>query len=109
MNIKGTPVVTDMKVIPVAGYDSMLLTLSGAHAPFFTRNIVILTDSSGNTGLGEVHGGEEITKALKGYIPFVIGKPIGDYKGIINYLKNGILNTDDNDGQGLQALDLKNY
>ena len=43
-----SPVVTEMRVIPVAGYDSMLLTLSGAHAPFFTRNLVLLTDSSGN-------------------------------------------------------------
>ena len=56
MNVKGTPIVTDMKVIPCAGYDSMLLSLSGAHGPLFTRNIVVLTDSSGNTGVGEVHG-----------------------------------------------------
>ena len=40
----GAPVVTDMQVIPVAGHDCMLLNLSGAHAPFFTRNIVVLTD-----------------------------------------------------------------
>ena len=53
-----TPVVTAMQVIPVAGQDSMLLNLSGAHAPYFTRNLVILTDSSGHTGLGEVPGGE---------------------------------------------------
>ena len=51
----GTPIVTEMQVIPVAGYDSMLMTLSGAHAPYFTRNIVILKDSSGNTGIGEIH------------------------------------------------------
>lgn len=51
-SMRGTPVITDMQVIPVAGYDSMLMTLSGAHAPFFTRNIVILKDSSGSTGLG---------------------------------------------------------
>ncbi len=37
-----TPVVTEMKVVPVAGQDSMLLNLSGAHGPFFTRNLVIL-------------------------------------------------------------------
>ena len=33
---KGAPVVTEMSVIPVAGHDSMLLNLSGAHGPFFT-------------------------------------------------------------------------
>lgn len=54
------PIVTSLQVIPVAGHDSMLLNLSGAHGPFFTRNIVILKDSSGNTGVGEVPGGERI-------------------------------------------------
>ena len=44
---KGTPIVTEMQVIPVAGYDSMLMTLSGAHAPYFTRNIVILATKAG--------------------------------------------------------------
>ena len=52
-----TPTVTDLKVIPVAGRDSMLMNLSGAHGPYFTRNLVILTDSSGATGVGEVPGG----------------------------------------------------
>ena len=47
-----TPVVTAMQVIPVAGHDSMLMNLSGAHAPFFTRNIVIIKDNSGHTGVG---------------------------------------------------------
>ena len=54
-----TPTITRMQVIPVAGHDGMLMNLSGAHGPFFTRNIVILTDSSGHTGLGEVPGGEK--------------------------------------------------
>ena len=44
---KGTPIVTEMQVIPVAGYDSMLMTLSGAHAPYFTRNIDILATKAG--------------------------------------------------------------
>ena len=60
----GTPVVTEMHVIPVAGQDSMLLNLCGAHAPYFTRNLVILKDSSGHTGIGEVPGGEGIRQAL---------------------------------------------
>lgn len=57
-----TPVVTEMQVIPVAGHDSMLMNLSGAHAPFFTRNIVIIKDNSGHTGVGEIPGGEKITQ-----------------------------------------------
>ncbi|MBN9115812.1 MAG: glucarate dehydratase, partial [Pandoraea sp.] len=56
--VNATPTVTELRVIPVAGRDSMLMNLSGAHGPFFTRNIVILTDSAGNTGVGEVPGGE---------------------------------------------------
>ncbi|MBK4786262.1 MAG: glucarate dehydratase [Pantoea sp. Pent] len=43
-----------MQIIPVAGYDSMLLNLSGAHVPFFTRNIVIVKDNAGHTGVGEI-------------------------------------------------------
>ncbi|AKL94605.1 glucarate dehydratase GudD [Clostridium aceticum] len=107
MKTQGTPIVTDMKVIPVAGYDSALLTLSGCHGPFFTRNIVILTDNSGNVGLGEVHGGDDITKALEDYKPFVVGQEIGNYKNIINVLRNGNSTADDS-GEGLQGLDLKN-
>lgn len=108
MMTKGTPVVTDMNVIPVAGYDSMLLSLSGAHSPFFTRNIVILTDNSGNTGLGEVHGGDAIRQVLESYKPLVIGKPIGDSKKIIATLRNGGGDAGENNGDGLQNLDLKN-
>jgi glucarate dehydratase len=59
-----TPIIVDMQVIPVAGRDSMLLNLSGAHAPYFTRNLFIMKDSIGNTGAGEVPGGEKIRQAL---------------------------------------------
>jgi glucarate dehydratase len=104
--IKGSPVITDMQVIPVAGYDSLLLSLSGAHGPFFTRNIVILTDSSGNTGLGEVHGSEHILAALKSYIPHVVGKPVGDYKRILNSLTGIDPGRSADGGEGLQELDL---
>lgn len=75
-----TPVVTEMQVIPVAGHDSMLMNLSGAHAPFFTRNIVIIKDNSGHTGVGEIPGGEKIRKTLEDAIPLVVGKTLGEYK-----------------------------
>lgn len=106
--ISKTPVITDMKVIPCAGYDSMLLSLSGAHAPLFTRNIVVITDNSGNTGVGEVHGGDDITKILESYIPLVVGKTIGEYKSIIGCIRNHGYVPEGNDGQGLQKLDLSN-
>ena len=65
------PVITEMQVIPVAGYDSMLMTLSGAHAPCFTRNLVILKDSAGHTGIGEIHGGDYTHDGLEAMKPLV--------------------------------------
>jgi glucarate dehydratase len=82
-----TPVITDMKVIPVAGHDSMLLNLSGAHGPFFTRNVIILKDNSGHTGVGEVPGGEAIRKTLEDAGPIVIGQSIGRYHTILNSVR----------------------
>lgn len=104
--MKGTPVVTEMKVIPVAGHDSMLLNLSGAHAPFFTRNIVILKDSSGNTGLGEVPGGEGIRKTLEDAKSLVIGQSIGTYNKILNSVRKAFSDRDAG-GRGLQTFDLR--
>ena len=76
----GIPTVEKMEIYPVAGHDCMELNLSGAHAPYFTRNIVILTDSNGVEGVGEVPGGEKITKALEDVKHLVLGTRIADYK-----------------------------
>ncbi|MCL1993684.1 MAG: glucarate dehydratase [Spirochaetes bacterium] len=102
-----TPVITEMKVIPVAGYDSLLLSLSGAHAPCFTRNIVILKDSAGNTGLGEVHGGDSITKALESYVPLVVGSELGKFRSVVQSLKR-IHEEGAKNSEGLQSLSLAN-
>lgn len=100
------PTIVKMDVYPVAGYDSMLLNLSGAHGPYFTRNIVILEDSMGNKGLGEVPGGEKITKTLEAAKDLVVGQSIGDYKNIVKSIgeKFGGL---DAEGRGLQTFDLR--
>src|ERR1043165_6722407 len=74
--VTSAPIVTDLRVVPVAGQDSMLLNLSGAHGPWFTRNIVILKDSAGNTGLGEVPGGEKIRQTIEDARSLVIGKTL---------------------------------
>ena len=74
-----TPSVTSMRVIPVAGHDGMLLNLSGAHAPFFTRNVVLLTDNAGGTGVGEVPGGEKIRRVLEESRPLVVGQPLAAF------------------------------
>ena len=82
-----TPRIKTMQVIPVAGNDSMLLNLCGAHGPFFTRNIVILKDSSGRVGVGEVPGGEGIRQTLERAIPLVIGQPLGLYNATLNSVR----------------------
>jgi len=100
----GTPVVTDMQVIPVAGRDSMLLNLSGAHFPFFTRNIVIVKDNAGHTGLGEVPGGELIRRTLEEAKPLVVGRAIGAYHGVLNAVRASFGDRDAG-GRGLQTFD----
>ncbi|KPA92661.1 hypothetical protein PF70_06610, partial [Pseudomonas asplenii] len=79
-----TPVISGFQVIPVAGHDSMLLNLSGAHGPFFTRNLVIITDSSGRTGVGEVPGGERIRATLEDARGLLLGQSIGNYQKLLN-------------------------
>ena len=100
------PVVTSLRVVPVAGQDSMLLNLSGAHGPWFTRNIVILTDSAGNTGLGEVPGGERIRQTIEDARPFIIGATLGDYNKVLNAMRSAFAERDQG-GRGLQTFDLR--
>ncbi|HLB96053.1 MAG TPA: enolase C-terminal domain-like protein [Acetobacteraceae bacterium] len=85
-----TPTVTEMLVIPVAGRDCMLLNLAGAHGPFFTRNIVVLKDSAGNTGVAEVPGSEAIRQTLERTVPLVVGQPIGSYNAICNAVRGSL-------------------
>ena len=106
MTTHNAPVVTSLQVIPVAGHDSMLLNLSGAHGPFFTRNIVILKDSAGNTGVGEVPGGERIRETLEDARSLVVGQPIGQYQQILNRMRTTFA-ARDSAGRGLQTFDLR--
>lgn len=106
-NVKiGTPVISEMSVIPVAGHDGMLLNLSGAHAPYFTRNIVILKDNAGNTGVGEVPGGEKIRQTLEDAKQLVVGQSIGTYNNILNTIRKQFADRDAG-GRGLQTFDLR--
>jgi glucarate dehydratase len=100
----GTPRVTDLRVVPVAGQDSMLLNLSGAHAPYFTRNVVLLTDSAGNTGIGEVPGGEMIRQTLEDSRELVIDQPIARYNAVLNAMRRQFGNRDAG-GRGAQTFD----
>ena len=99
-----TPRVTAMRVIPVAGHDSMLLNLSGAHGPFFTRNVVVLQDNAGHTGVGEVPGGEAIRQTLEDARPLVLGQPIGAFNTVLQTVRSRFGDRDAG-GRGLQTFD----
>jgi glucarate dehydratase len=105
-SLRGAPAVVEMQVIPVAGRDSMLLNLSGAHAPWFARNIVILKDNAGNTGLGEAPGGETIRQTIEDARDLIIGKSIGKYNSVLNAMRSAFAGRDIG-GRGLQTFDLR--
>ena len=84
----------------------MLLNLSGAHGPFFTRNIVLLTDNQGNTGIGEVPGGERIRRTLEDAKPLVVGQPLGKHNNILNSVRRQFAERDAG-GRGNQTFDLR--
>ncbi|VDY99344.1 glucarate dehydratase [Escherichia coli] len=78
-----------MKVIPVAGHDSMLLNIGGAHNAYFTRNIVVLTDNAGHTGIGEAPGGEVIYQTLVEAIPMVLGQEVARLNKVVQQVHKG--------------------
>lgn len=102
----GTPRITELTVVPVAGQDSMLMNLSGAHGPWFTRNILILRDSAGHIGVGEVPGGEAIRQTLEDARALLVGEPIGQYNALLNRARRAFADRDSG-GRGLQTFDLR--
>lgn len=101
-----TPIVKFIRAIPVAGHDSMLLNLSGAHGPYFTRNILIIEDNSGNIGVGEIPGGEKILATLNDAKALVEGQPIGEYKNLLKKIQQTFADRDSG-GRGNQTFDLR--
>ncbi len=106
MTTASTPVITALRVIPVAGRDSMLLNLSGAHAPFFTRNLLLLTDSAGRTGVGEVPGGLAITQTLLDAAALVVGHAVGHHHALLRSVSKAFASRDCA-GRGAQTFDLR--
>ncbi|EYC52065.1 glucarate dehydratase [Hylemonella gracilis str. Niagara R] len=106
MPTHSTPVITELRAVPVAGQDSMLLNLSGAHAPYFTRNLLILRDSAGRTGVGEVPGGEKIRQTLEDAAELVVGQPLGEVQAVLNAMRARFADRDAG-GRGLQTFDLR--
>jgi glucarate dehydratase len=106
MGESSTPKVTRLQAVPVAGRDSMLMNLSGAHGPFFTRNLLVLTDSSGRSGVGEVPGGEKIRQTLEDAGAAVVGQPIGQLQQVLQNVQRNFADRDAG-GRGLQTFDLR--
>ncbi|VDG75468.1 glucarate dehydratase [Actinobaculum suis] len=100
------PTIKKIDVYPVAGRDCMELNLSGAHGPYFTRNIVVMEDSSGNVGVGEVPGGEKITKTIEDAKDIVLGRSLAEYKNFLNEVQTRFRDRDAG-GRGLQTFDLR--
>ncbi|MEV0643657.1 enolase C-terminal domain-like protein [Phytomonospora sp. NPDC050363] len=99
-----TPTITGVEVVPVAGHDSMLLNLSGAHGPFFTRTVVILTDSAGNVGLGEAPGGEAIRATVEAAAEILLGRSIAEYATLLRAVAETHADLDTH-GRGRQTYD----
>ncbi|MFE6648694.1 enolase C-terminal domain-like protein [Nocardioides sp. NPDC057772] len=98
--------IAKVEVVPVAGHDSMLLNLSGAHAPFFTRNIAILTDSEGREGVGEVPGGEPIRRTIEEAAELLVGQPVARYRSLLRQVSDTFADRDAG-GRGAQTFDLR--
>ncbi|MCO7263997.1 glucarate dehydratase family protein [Dickeya zeae] len=103
-----TPVITEMTVIPVAGYDSMLLNIGGAHGAYFTRNIVILKDNAGHTGVGEAPGGEVIYNTLTAMTSQVVGAQVARMNHLVHQVHKGNQSSDfDSFGKGAWTFELR--
>lgn len=108
MTTQSSPTVTEMKVIPVAGQDSMLLNIGGAHSAWFTRNIVVLKDSAGNTGVGEAPGGEVIYQTLVDAIPQVVGQEVARLNKVVQRVHKGNQSADfEMFGKGAWTFELR--
>jgi glucarate dehydratase len=84
----------------------MLLNLSGAHGPLFTRNVVLLRDSAGHTGAGEVPGGEKIRRVLEEAKTLVVGRPLAGYNEVLHAVRAQFAGLD-REGRGVQTFDLR--
>ena len=101
-----SPKIATVEVLPVAGHDSMLLNLSGAHGPFFTRNVVLVTDSDGNTGLGEVPGGEKIAGTIREAAELLVGREVARFRQLLRQVAEAYAGRDAG-GRGAQTFDLR--
>lgn len=98
--------IKSMRVVPVAGYDGFLLNLSGGHAPWFIRSVVVMEDNAGRVGVGEVPATKGILDTLERCRELVEGQNVGRYKAIISQVRDAISGQAD-DVRGNQTFDLR--
>jgi glucarate dehydratase len=72
--------ITGVRITPVALPDPPILASSGCHGPYFLRNVIELQTDEGIVGIGETHGGEEVTGNLERCRQLVIGQSAFAYR-----------------------------
>ncbi|SDO23166.1 enolase C-terminal domain-like protein [Vreelandella arcis] len=100
------PKIKTMRVVPVAGYDGFLLNLSGGHAPWFIRCVVILEDDAGNQGVGEIPSSGGILKGLEQCRALVEGSQINHIKHTLNQVRLQLAQNG-REERGRQTFDLR--
>lgn len=99
------PTIRTIEAIPVAGHDSMLMNLSGAHGPFCTRNLARITDSDGRVGIGEVPGGEAIRSTTEDAAQILTGQPVTRFRSLLREV-HARFAARDAGGRGSQTFEL---
>jgi glucarate dehydratase len=72
--------ITGMKVTPIALPDPPLLAASGCHGPYFLRNVVELRTEGGIVGIGETHGGSDVTRVFDRASQLLVGQNAFGYR-----------------------------
>jgi glucarate dehydratase len=72
--------ITGLRVTPIALPDPPILAAGGCHGPYFLRNVVEVETDAGIVGIGETHGGENITAALEKSRTAVVGQSAFAYR-----------------------------
>jgi glucarate dehydratase len=80
--------ITGLSITPIALPDPPLLNVGGCHGPYFLRNIVELRTDGGIIGIGETHGGENVTTALERAQKVVIGQNAFAYRKFARELQS---------------------
>ncbi len=100
------PKITKMNIVPVAGEDGFLLNLSGGHAPWFIRCVLVLEDESGNRGVGEIPSSEGILKGLEKCRELVEGARVNEVKQVLSRARD-LLAQGGPEERGRQTFDLR--